>query len=36
MSKTTKTFQFGVKGKHSWVGEDILILQTMDPIYFTA
>ncbi|CDW85500.1 UNKNOWN [Stylonychia lemnae] len=37
MSKTTNTFQFGVKGKGQWVGEDILILNGQDhPFYFSV
>lgn len=36
LSKTVQTFQFGIKGKHSWVGEDILLMQTMDPIFYSA
>lgn len=31
-----KTFQFGIKGKHSWVGEDILLMTTMEPIFYSA
>ena len=36
LSMTTNTFQFGVKGKTHWVGEDILILGTIEPIYYSA
>lgn len=36
LSQTVKTFQFGIKGKHTWVGEDILLMQTMEPIYYSA
>lgn len=36
MSKTTNTFQFGVKGKGQWVGEDIIILGSDDRFYFSV
>jgi hypothetical protein len=36
MSKTTNTFQFGVKGRGQWIGEDILILGSNDPFYFSV
>ena len=36
LSKTVNSFQFGVKGRTQWVGEDILILSTMDPMFYTA
>jgi hypothetical protein len=36
MSKTTNTFQFGVKGRGQWIGEDILILGPNDPFYFSV
>ncbi len=36
MSKTTNSFQFGVKGKNQWVGEDILILSGQETFYFSA
>jgi hypothetical protein len=36
LSNTTNTFQFGIKGRYNWVGEDILLLKTMDPIYYSA
>ena len=36
MSKTTNTFQFGVKGKGQWVGEDILALGNNEPFYFSV
>ena len=36
MSQTTNSFQFGVKGKQQWIGEDILIIKSTDPIYYSA
>lgn len=36
LSQTTTTFQFGLKGKNQWVGEDILILATLDTMYYSA
>jgi hypothetical protein len=36
MSKTTNTFQLGLKGKLQWVGEDILILDPNENFYFNV
>lgn len=36
MSRTTNTFQFGVKGKGQWIGEDILIMAPGETFYFSA
>jgi hypothetical protein len=36
MSKTTNSFQFGLKGKSQWVGEDILIFKGIETFYFSA
>ena len=36
MSKTTNSFQFGVKGKGQWVGEDIMVLASNEPFYFSV
>lgn len=36
MSATTNTFQFGMKGKYNWVGEDILVLPGSEPMYYSA
>jgi hypothetical protein len=36
MSNTTNSFVFASKGKYNWVGEDILLLQPMDPLYYSV
>lgn len=36
MSRTTNSFVFASKGKYNWVGEDILLLQPMDPLYYSV
>jgi hypothetical protein len=36
MSRTTNSFVFASKGKYCWVGEDILLLQPMDPLYYSV
>jgi hypothetical protein len=36
MSKTTNTYQLGMKGANQWVGEDVLIFQPNEPFYFSV
>ena len=36
MSKTTNTYQLGIKGANQWVGEDVVIMAPDEPFYFSA